>query len=91
MVKLTPKGIEWLTVLRDTGPQVRKGRGPVPSNVMKAGLTEWDYRDGEEPVTEAELKRRYGSLWFKHVDWKTLQDRITPAGRAALTEADGNG
>lgn len=86
-MKLTPKTIEWLVFLREHGPHIRKGRGSVPCNAMKAGLTEWDYHDGEEAVTEAELKRRYGSIWFKHVDWKALQDRITDAGRAALREA----
>lgn len=87
-MKLTPKMVEWLTRLRDSGPAART-RGPVGHRCMVIGLTEWDYRrpDGSA-ISQSEAKTEYGDMWFDVVITGTMLERITPAGLSALAEQE---
>jgi len=80
---MTPARKAWLEHLRDHGP-AKRGKSPVGFNCMRLGWTEWNYSlPGGTPITPELAKECFGSYWFDSVT-NNFEERITPAGRAAL-------
>lgn len=85
-MKLSERQQEWLTHLRDNGPDASHSR--VGHFCRTNGLTEWQcqVKEGGELIsrTEAEARWPQPETWL-HVNF-TNKELITPAGLKALEE-----
>lgn len=80
-MKLTDKRRAYLENLL-AGPRIRQRSGTNGCHLMRAGLTEWDYRHKGEPIAKERWIEMLGE--DERPDPIDLVERITPAGRAAL-------
>lgn len=93
--KLSPKTVQWLRQLRDSGPAPRWARSSVPYRAMRRELTEWATvgQDGS-PIAHADARAislRTGKFPVaKDANGRWLE-RITDLGRAALAAQEKTG